>query len=76
MRVLLLGAGIAGLTLAFWLAHYWMRTTLIEKAPKLRTGRYIIDFWGAEFEIADRMGLLHAQVHASRSCSARHSPNS
>lgn len=24
----------------------------------MRTGGYIIDFWGAGFDIADRMGLL------------------
>ena len=32
--------------------------TIVEKAPRLRTGGYIIDFWGAGFDIADRMGLL------------------
>ncbi len=31
---------------------------MVEKAPALRTGGYIIDFWGAGFDIADRMGLL------------------
>ena len=30
----------------------------MEKAPRLRTGGYIIDFWGAGFDIAERMGLL------------------
>jgi 2-polyprenyl-6-methoxyphenol hydroxylase-like FAD-dependent oxidoreductase len=58
MRVLISGAGIAGPTLAYWLARYGMEPTLIEKAPQLRTGGYVIDFWGAGFEIADRMGLL------------------
>jgi 2-polyprenyl-6-methoxyphenol hydroxylase-like FAD-dependent oxidoreductase len=32
--------------------------TIVEAAPKLRTGGYIIDFWGAGFDIADRMGLV------------------
>jgi 2-polyprenyl-6-methoxyphenol hydroxylase-like FAD-dependent oxidoreductase len=58
MRVLISGAGIAGPTLAYWLARYGCEPTLVEKAPKLRTGGYIIDFWGAGFDIADRMGLL------------------
>lgn len=58
MRVLISGAGIAGPTLAYWLAHYGFEPTLVEKAPALRTGGYIIDFWGAGFDIADRMGLL------------------
>jgi 2-polyprenyl-6-methoxyphenol hydroxylase-like FAD-dependent oxidoreductase len=58
MRVLISGAGIAGPTLAYWLAHYGLEATVVEKAPELRTGGYIIDFWGAGLEIADRMGLL------------------
>lgn len=58
MRVLISGAGIAGTTLAYWLAHYGFETTIVEKAPRLRTGGYIIDFWGAGFDIAGRMGLL------------------
>ena len=37
---------------------YGFTPTIVEKAPRLRTGGYIIDFWGAGFEIADRMGLL------------------
>lgn len=58
MRVLICGAGIAGPTLAYWLAHYGLEPTVVEKAPKLRTGGYIIDFWGLGFDIADRMGLF------------------
>ena len=58
MRVLISGAGIAGPTLAYWLAHYGFEPTIVESAPKLRTGGYIIDFWGAGFDVADRMGLL------------------
>jgi 2-polyprenyl-6-methoxyphenol hydroxylase-like FAD-dependent oxidoreductase len=57
-RVLVCGAGIAGPTLAYWLTHFGFETTLVEKAPALRTGGYIIDFWGTGFEIAERMGLL------------------
>jgi 2-polyprenyl-6-methoxyphenol hydroxylase-like FAD-dependent oxidoreductase len=58
MRVLISGAGIAGPTLAYWLAHYGFEPTIIEAAPRLRTGGYVIDFWGAGFNVADRMGLL------------------
>lgn len=58
MRVLISGAGIAGPTLAYWLAHYGLEPTIVEKAPKLRTAGYIVDFWGLGFDIADRMGLL------------------
>jgi 2-polyprenyl-6-methoxyphenol hydroxylase-like FAD-dependent oxidoreductase len=58
--VLVSGAGIAGPTLGYWLARHGMAPTLVEKAPRLRTGGYIVDFWGAGFEVADRMGLLPA----------------
>ncbi len=58
MRVLISGAGIAGTTFAYWLSRYGFEPTIVEKAPRLRTGGYIIDFWGAGFDIAERMGLL------------------
>jgi 2-polyprenyl-6-methoxyphenol hydroxylase-like FAD-dependent oxidoreductase len=60
MRILISGAGIAGPTLAWWLLQYGFTPTLVESAPYLRTGGYIIDFWGAGFDIADRMHLLPA----------------
>ncbi|MGA7524027.1 MAG: FAD-binding domain [Acidobacteriaceae bacterium] len=60
MRVLIAGAGIAGPTLAYWLLHHGFTPTLVESGSRLRTGGYIIDFWGAGFDIADRMHLLPA----------------
>ncbi|HZQ55467.1 MAG TPA: FAD-binding domain [Bryobacteraceae bacterium] len=58
MRILISGAGIAGPTLAYWLNRQGFPVTLVEKSPVLRTGGYVIDFWGAGYEIAERMGLL------------------
>lgn len=58
MKILISGGGIAGPTLAYWLSYYGFKPTLIEAAPRLKTGGYIIDFWGAGFDVADRMGLL------------------
>ncbi len=58
MRILISGAGIAGPTLAYWLEHYGLKPTIVESAPRLRIGGYVIDFWGAGFDIAGRMGLL------------------
>ena len=55
--VLISGVGIAGPTLAFWLKAAGFRPTLIERAPALRTGGYVIDFWGLGYDIAKRMGL-------------------
>ena len=58
MRILIVGAGIAGPTLAWWLHRFGFQPTIVEKSPVLRTGGYIIDFWGAGYEIAGRMSLL------------------
>jgi 2-polyprenyl-6-methoxyphenol hydroxylase-like FAD-dependent oxidoreductase len=58
MSVLISGVGIAGPTLAYWLSVYGIESTLVERAPRLRTGGYVIDFWGSGFDVAERMGLL------------------
>jgi 2-polyprenyl-6-methoxyphenol hydroxylase-like FAD-dependent oxidoreductase len=58
MRVLISGAGIAGPTLAWWLMRSGAEVTIVERAPRLRTGGYIIDFWGAGYDVAERMGLI------------------
>ena len=56
--VLISGVGIAGPTLAFWLKAAGFEPTLIKRAPALRTGGYVIDFWGLGYDIAERMGLV------------------
>ena len=55
--ILISGAGIAGPTLAFWLAAAGFQPTIVDRAPKLRSGGYVIDFWGLGYEIAERMEL-------------------
>lgn len=57
-NILISGAGIAGVTLAFWLKKFGFNPTIVEISPKLREGGYAIDFWGAGFEVAERMGIL------------------
>lgn len=56
--VLVSGAGIAGPTLAYWLTVHGFETTLVEIAPQLRTGGYVIDFWGRGFDVAEKMRIL------------------
>jgi 2-polyprenyl-6-methoxyphenol hydroxylase-like FAD-dependent oxidoreductase len=58
MIVLISGIGIAGPTLAYWLSVYGVESTLVERAPQLRTSGYAIDFWGLGFDIAERMGII------------------
>lgn len=58
MRILIVGAGIAGPTLAYWLHSAGHEITLVERAPKLREGGYLVDFWGAGFDVAEKMGIV------------------
>jgi len=58
MKVLIVGAGIAGPTLAYWLLQAGGEPTLVELAPELRRGGYLVDFWGAGFDVAERMGIV------------------
>jgi len=52
------GAGIAGPTMAYWLLRTGHEVTLVERAPQLRRGGYLVDFWGAGFDVAERMGIV------------------
>lgn len=58
MRIAINGAGIGGPTLAWWLRRAGHEVVLIEEAERLRTGGYIIDFWGVGYDIAEKMGVL------------------
>ena len=58
LRVAINGIGVSGPTLAYWLRRAGHDPVLFEKAPSLRTGGYMVDFWGLGYEIADRMGLV------------------
>jgi 2-polyprenyl-6-methoxyphenol hydroxylase-like FAD-dependent oxidoreductase len=57
-KVLIAGLGVAGATLAWWLAEYGFAVTVIERAAAPRTEGYMIDFWGLGYEVAERMGVL------------------
>jgi 2-polyprenyl-6-methoxyphenol hydroxylase-like FAD-dependent oxidoreductase len=57
-NILISGAGIAGLTLAYWLKKYGFNPTIIEKSSNLREGGYVIDFFGAGYEVAEKMNIL------------------
>lgn len=57
-NILISGAGIAGTTLAFWLKKFGFNPTIIESSPALREGGYVIDFIGAGFDVAERMGII------------------
>jgi 2-polyprenyl-6-methoxyphenol hydroxylase-like FAD-dependent oxidoreductase len=58
MKVLICGTGIAGLTLAWHLERAGWDVELLERAAVFRDGGYMIDFYGAGYQVADRMGLM------------------
>lgn len=58
MRILIVGAGVAGPTVAHWLLRGNHEVTIVERASAPREGGYLIDFWGAGFDVAERMGIV------------------
>jgi 2-polyprenyl-6-methoxyphenol hydroxylase-like FAD-dependent oxidoreductase len=58
VKGLIVGAGIGGPTLAYWLVQAGHEATLVEKSSELRRGGYLVDFWGAGFDVAERMGIV------------------
>jgi 2-polyprenyl-6-methoxyphenol hydroxylase-like FAD-dependent oxidoreductase len=72
MRVVVVGAGIAGASVALRLAQLGHPATVLEAAPAERGGGYMIDFFGPGLAGVDRLGLradlerLHAPVEHLR----------
>jgi 2-polyprenyl-6-methoxyphenol hydroxylase-like FAD-dependent oxidoreductase len=58
MKVAINGIGVAGPTLAYWLRKFGHDPVLFEESAVVRTGGYLIDFWGLGYEIAQRMNLI------------------
>ncbi len=56
--VVISGAGAAGLAAAWWLARAGWRVTVVERAPDLRTGGYMMSLSGPGHAAATRMGLV------------------
>lgn len=58
MKAIICGAGIAGLTLAWWLERDGWDVVLVEREDGPRAGGYMIDFFGSGYDVAEMMGLL------------------
>ncbi|MDN3508113.1 MAG: FAD-dependent monooxygenase, partial [Simkaniaceae bacterium] len=56
-KILVIGAGIAGPTICYWLKKYGFKPTLIERSKQLRTGGYAIDIRGIATDIVKKMGI-------------------
>ncbi|WP_394552473.1 FAD-dependent monooxygenase [Agromyces sp. MMS24-JH15] len=63
-RILISGASVAGLTLAYWLARLGFAPTVVERAPDLRTGGNGVDIRGRSVAVVERMGL-GAEIRAA-----------
>ena len=59
-RVLISGAGIAGLTLAICLKEWGEDPVVVEQSPSLPDQGYMMDFFGSGWDVAERMGLTDA----------------
>ena len=56
-RVLISGAGIAGPVLAHWLTRYGIKSTIIERAPIIRTAGQTIDIADVGRDVVRKMGI-------------------
>lgn len=65
-RILIVGAGIAGPTLAYWLAQHGFTPTVVERSEAIRTGGQAIDIHGKALDVMAKMGLLDS-AYAARS---------
>lgn len=60
MKVVICGAGMAGLTLAKRISMLGGQVVLLERAPGPRSQGYMIDFFGPGYDAVEAMGLLPA----------------
>lgn len=63
-KVLISGAGVAGLTLAYWLKQNGFSPTIVERSPSLQKGGCKIDIRGSALEVVKRMGIHSAIIQA------------
>ncbi|NWB45868.1 FAD-dependent monooxygenase [Pseudomonas gingeri] len=57
-NVLISGAGVTGLALAYWLDKAGLSTTLVEQQPEFRRGGQAVDIRGVALDVVKAMGLL------------------
>ncbi|MFE0020468.1 FAD-dependent monooxygenase [Amycolatopsis sp. NPDC059021] len=57
-NILISGAGVAGITLAYWLRRHGFRPTVVERAEAPRRGGHAIDIRGSALGVVERMGVL------------------
>ena len=65
-NILISGAGISGLTLAYWLQKNGFSPTVIEKRKDLHARGYMIDFYGSGYDVSEKMGLIQQLEERSK----------
>src|SRR6059058_2620546 len=60
LKVIISGAGIAGLALAHWLVRIGVTTIVVERAPRFEALGHYISLKGNGVEMVRRMGILDA----------------
>jgi 2-polyprenyl-6-methoxyphenol hydroxylase-like FAD-dependent oxidoreductase len=73
LRVLVSGAGIAGLSLALRLKQRGLTPIVIERSPRLRVGGYMLGLSDPGLDAAERMGVADGGTpsHAPSASSGR-----
>ncbi|MFF5204910.1 FAD-dependent monooxygenase [Streptosporangium sp. NPDC000396] len=56
--VLISGAGVAGTTLAYWLARHGFQPTVVERSQGLRSSGNPVDVRGPALPVAEQMGIV------------------
>jgi 2-polyprenyl-6-methoxyphenol hydroxylase-like FAD-dependent oxidoreductase len=67
MRILIAGAGIAGLTLAYWLRRGGHEPVVVEKAPGPEPRGFLIGIRGGSITVLQKMGVLNQALARARS---------
>lgn len=75
MKAIVSGAGISGLSAAVALHRAGWEVTVLERAPGLRAGGYMLDFYGPGYAAADDLGLLGALKAKARPVGKLHFVN-
>ena len=68
--VLISGAGVAGPTLAYWLARRGFRPTVVELSPGLRSSGNPVDVRGPALPVAEAMGIVDRLREAATTATA------
>lgn len=64
-RILVIGAGVAGPSVCYWLRRFGFSPALIENAPSLRIGGQALDIRGVAVDLVKKMGI-YEQICSQR----------